>query len=135
MVEYFKYFQNIVTLDVIKCTSDSEGTSEGSTQSFGHQLIFLYTHADDGRVVMDEMSDNSLLLQSASVHVLRTFSDLVYDNTGFYLIFRELRNCWKPSINFTWSLLREQLLSTTGWKAPWRIYKTCSLSTALKRSR
>ena len=31
MVEYFKYFQNIVTLGVIKCTSDSEGTSEGST--------------------------------------------------------------------------------------------------------
>lgn len=52
-----------------------------------------------------------------------------------YLVYREQRNSWSLLMSFTWSTPREQHHSTTGWREPWRTFRTCSLYTTSRRSR
>lgn len=69
-----------------------------------------------------------LLSFSTSVHTCILTCDCLS-------VFSVWRNCGKPSTSCTWSSPRGQRPSTTGWTEPWRTCRTCSSSTALRRSR
>ena len=45
------------------------------------------------------------------------------------------RNCWRPLTNCTWSTLSGPRPSTTGWRGPWRTFRTPSSCTPSRRSR
>lgn len=76
--------------------------------------------------------------QTTHISMWLFFSNHLSWFSFFYLFLymhRGQRNYWKQLTSCTWSMPNELPLSITGWKGPWKICRTRSSFTPLRRSR